>query len=175
MANQNTDEGYRDPIEELEHPKQRIMLRVFQDCFNITTATRAAGIHRSLHYKWRDSDSAYARAFDQVRRQASDILESELMERVFKGVPKLVMNGGKPVFDKNGDPLYEYVKDPATLIFALKAAMPDKYRDKFQAPTGDDDGVRIAGRSRAEVIAEEIQARQKALEMIQQSESARGN
>lgn len=168
------DDEFVDPIDELDHPKQRAFLAVYQECCSVIKAARASKIPRSQHYYWRDNHPAYARAFESAKRQAADILESAALERAVVGEPHYLYQNGKPVLDKNGDHAVEYKKSDQLLICLLKATLPEKYRDNYQAPV-EDDGVRIAGRNRADVIREEIEARQKALDMIVTAEKQRVN
>ena len=145
---------------------QAKFLAAYQRSGNIVRAARIAGIQRKQHYRWLDSDPEYSRRFDESRREAADILESEAMRRAVDGTQEPVLYNGKPVkHPETGENLYRHKYSDTLLIFLLKGLMPEKYRDSF-VPTGDDDGVRIAGRDREEIIREEIEARQRALDML---------
>lgn len=143
-----------------------MFLAAYQQTGNVVHAARIAKVDRCQHYRWLDTDPDYARRFDESRRQAADILESEALRRAVVGVQELVLHQGQPVRDpETGKYLYRHRFSDVLLIFLLKGLLPEKYRDQF-VPHGDDDGVRIAGRERAEVIREEIAARQRALDML---------
>ncbi len=161
-------------IPAVTHPKKLRFLASFASTGNVVESARHAGIQRRTHYRWRDSDPDYAREFDLAKRQSLDIVESELYRRAVGGIRELVLYRGKPVRDPetNGF-LYRHKYSDALLVVLLKALAPEKYRESHIPPV-EDDGVRIAGRSREEVIREEIAARQNALEMLQ-SHGSTGN
>jgi hypothetical protein len=145
-------------------------LAAYRETGNVVHAARAAKVKRTQHYHWLDSDPEYARQFDESRRQAADILESEAIRRAVAGTKEMVFVGGKPFRDpETGDYLYRYKYSDTLLIFLLKGLLPEKYRDSFIPATGDDDGVRIAGRGREAVIEEEIAARQNVLDMLRRN------
>lgn len=154
----------------IKHPKQRAFLSVYAETSNIVKAARSAQINRGTHYHWLDSDPDYARAFDMARRQSGDILESEAMRRAVEGTEEYVLHQGQPVRDPDnpGQFLKKRRYSDFLLFKMMQAAIPEKYRENF-VPQGadEDDGVRVAGRSRMDVIREEIAARQAALEMLE--------
>ncbi len=102
-------------------PKQRAFLGTYAACGCIRYAARNAKCSRSAHYKWMQ-DAAYAEAFAEAREAACDVLESEARRRAVEGVVRPVYYRGKIVgtMRKYSDTL---------LIFLMKAAMPQKYRD----------------------------------------------
>ncbi|MCA9111087.1 MAG: hypothetical protein KDA52_14140 [Planctomycetaceae bacterium] len=159
----------------ITNPKQRRFLLSFAETGNVVESARLAGIQRRTHYRWLESDPEYAREFDRAKRQGGDIVESELYRRAVQGVRELELHKGKPVRDpETGGFLYKIKYSDALLVVLLRALIPEKYRDNHpQVP--EDDGVRIAGRKRADVIREEIEARQKALEMIVAAEGQQKN
>lgn len=161
-------------LDKIRHPKQRAFLSVYAESCNVVLAARAAKIARALHYYWLDTDPDYARAFEQAKRQAVDILEAAAMRRAVSGVPRYRVNGGTIVRNpKTGRPIIERHYSDMLLKTLLEANAPEKYRRAFVAAV-EDDGARVAGRTRADVIAEEIAARQSALDMLNQS-SQNGN
>ena len=145
-------------------------LAAYQQTGNVVAAARVAKIDRQQHYRWLDSDPDYARRFDESRRQAADILESEAIRRAVSGCKELVLHGGKPIRDpETGEYLFRHKYSDVLLIFLLKGLLPEKYRDSFVPQAGDDDGVRIAGRGREAVIEEEIASRQSALDLLRRN------
>ena len=73
---------------------------------NISASARAAEIERTTHYRWLRSDPEYARAAEQAMEEAVDVLEAVARKRAIIGSDTL-------------------------LIFLLKAARPEKYRDRY--------------------------------------------
>ena len=85
---------------------------------------RLARCARSQHYWWLKKP-AYAQAFAEAREEACDALESEARRRAVKGVRRPVYYKGK---------LIGYIRkySDTLLIFLMKAARPDKYRDNVK-------------------------------------------
>ena len=130
--------------------KQKAFLAAYASCGNISKAATLAKVHRSQHYLWLE-DAEYAADFASAHEQACDVLEMEARRRAIEGVNEPVVYQGRltyePLLDKHGrvkkDPETEgilYSKTPLTvrkysdvlLIFLLKGARPDKYRDNFK-------------------------------------------
>ena len=86
-------------------------------------AARETGIERSSHYDWMKADPAYAAAFAEAELAAINAMEAEARRRAVEGVNKPVFQGGKHVGD-----ITEY--SDQLLMFLLKAALPDKYRER---------------------------------------------
>ena len=88
------------------------------------------------------------------------------MRRAVEGTHEFVLHDGKPVrHPETGEYIVRSRFSDTLLIFLLKGLMPERYRDSYVPPV-QDDGVRVAGRKRVDVIREEIEARQKALDML---------
>jgi hypothetical protein len=101
--------------------KQRAFLAAYARTGNITAAARAAQCHRSQHYEWL-ADPAYAEAFLAAQEEAVEALELEARRRAAQGVLKPVYYRGAVC-----GRVREY--SDTLLIFLLKAARPEKYRD----------------------------------------------
>ena len=72
----------------------------------ITGAARAAGVSRQAVYWWKYGDPAYAKALDEAKEEAVDVLLESAYERAFR--------------------------DPILTMFLIKGARPE-YNDKYQA------------------------------------------
>ena len=103
---------------------QRAFLAVYGELGVIKRACKVAGVGRSSHYEWMESNPEYRRAFEDAQDDAADNLEAEVYRRAVKGVRKQVgwykgVAGG-------------YVREYSDLLlmFALKALRPEKYRDR---------------------------------------------
>lgn len=140
------------------HPKRRAFLAAFAETGNVTRAAELAGVSRQMHYEWL-ADATYAADFAAAEDQAADRLEQEARRRATAGVEtrKLVLYRGEPVIDwsvpgawvdDQGDPWIDgesrgvrrwtgaYLQEVETrysdtlLIFLLKGARPEKYKDR---------------------------------------------
>ncbi len=89
----------------------------------VGVACTKAKIGRSTVYDVRKEDEAFAAAWDAALDDAVDTMESEAWRRGVKGTQKPVFQGGKEV-----GRIREY--SDTLLIFMLKGARPEKYRDR---------------------------------------------
>lgn len=107
----------------LQQAKKGAFLASYAETATVLHAARAAGIDRVTHYRWLASDPDYAQAFAQASEDAVERMEREAVRRAVEGVEEPVYQGGKLVghINRYSDTL---------LIFLLKAARPDRYREK---------------------------------------------
>ncbi len=102
---------------------------------NLTTAAAAAGIHRTLVWKWQEADDEFCAALNEAREQAYDRLEQEALRRAVEGTQrKRPIIVGREVVD------YEIITEYSDrlLEMLLKAARPEKYRERQSIEhTGD--------------------------------------
>ena len=115
------------------HPKKAAFLAAFRESGNVTVAAEAARITRQTHYKWLAEDAAYAEEFADANDQAVDRLEEEARRRAIEGVEEPVgwyQGSAGGTVRKYSDTL---------LIFLLKGARPDRYRERHEH-TGKDGG-----------------------------------
>jgi hypothetical protein len=110
------------PFHHIRHLKKRAFLVAYSECGNIVRAAAAAGVHRSSHFHWVKGDEAYADAFREAERMAGFLLEAEARRRAAEGIDKPVYYQGQVV-----GTVKEY--SDTLLIFLLKGALPDKYRE----------------------------------------------
>lgn len=103
---------------------QRAFLVAFAELGNITAAARSVGIDRRSHYDWLRSDPAYPDLFAEAEEQAIESLEQEARRRAVHGTEEPVFWKGEQVggVRKYSDTL---------LIFLLKGARPERYRERF--------------------------------------------
>lgn len=111
---------------EITHPKKRAFLAAYSELGTVTHAAEAAKVVRKSHYNWLKDDDAeiYKAAFDEAHQRACDCLEAEARRRAIQGVDKPIIRNGFVVstFKEYSDTL---------LIFLMKGAMPDKYRERI--------------------------------------------
>jgi hypothetical protein len=135
------------------HPKKRAFLAAYAACGNLSLAASAARVHRLTHYKWLKEDEYYAEEFTEAREVASDALEAEARRRAVEGVEEPVIYQGELMgvwVDKDGNtvakntpgatliPLTVTKRSDLLLIFLLKGARPDIYRERreISGPSG---------------------------------------
>lgn len=110
---------------QIRHAKKRLFLEAFSRVGTIKHAAEAAGVDRHSHHLWLQKDPEYAAAFAEAEEQAVEVLEREMRRRAVEGVEEPVWHKGEQVGSvrKYSDVL---------LIFALKAARPERYRDNHR-------------------------------------------
>ena len=110
--------------------RQDAFLKEFKICATVTHAVRAAGIGRQTHYDWLKKDEEYQVAFAEAEIAATDALVAEARRRATEGVEEPVYYKGEVVgtIQKYSDTL---------LIFLLKGALPEVYRERYEISGGD--------------------------------------
>lgn len=106
--------------------KQNAFLSAYAKHGTITHSAREAGIAPAYHYKWLDIDPEYPALFKAAHQEAVDHLEREARRRAIEGVEE-------PTGWYKGEP-GGFVKkySDTLLIFLLKGALPDKYKDRHE-------------------------------------------
>jgi hypothetical protein len=117
--------------------KEETFLEVLRQSANVSKACKAAGIGRTAAYEWAKNDSAFALAWDEALEEASDSLEEEARRRAVKGTTRPVYQGGKKVGS-----IQEY--SDTLLIFLLKGARPQKYRERYEHSGPDGQAIPIS-------------------------------
>jgi hypothetical protein len=92
------------------------MLSALAHCLSVKTACAQIGIPRKTHYVWSQTDPQYAAAVVHARALGAEWLEDQAIQRATAG-------------DHPSDTL---------LIFLLKGALPDKYRDQQRREAGSE-------------------------------------
>ncbi len=110
--------------------RQDAFLKEYKQCATITHAAEIALISRRTHYLWIEKDSAYVKAFEEAKIAATDSLVAEARRRATQGVEESVYYQGEVVgtIRKYSDTL---------LIFLLKGALPEVYRERYEISGGD--------------------------------------
>ena len=112
--------------------KKRFLRALLVNHGNITKAHKSAGVSRQTPYDWRDSDTEFALAWENILLETGENLEQEAYRRAHDGVEKPVYQGGQLV-----GRIREY--SDTLLIFMLKARFPEKYTQVQKiAPTTPD-------------------------------------
>ena len=90
---------------------------------NVSKTCELVCLSKNALYKWRDADPQFAAEWDAAIQRGADVLEDEARRRAVEGVLEPVFYQGQPcgVVRRSSDTL---------LIFMLKGAKPEKYRDR---------------------------------------------
>lgn len=110
--------------------RQDAFLKEFKICATVTHAAKLANIGRQTHYDWLRKDEEYQAAFAEAEVAATDALISEARRRAIQGVEEPILYKGEVVktIKKYSDTL---------LIFLLKGALPEVYRERYELRGGD--------------------------------------
>ena len=103
--------------------KKDALLAALAKTGNISGACRATKTPRNTHYNWLEEDEGYAVASARAIREAGEALEAEAWRRAVRGVKKPVYQQGDLVGH-----IQQY--SDVLLIFLMKGAMPEKYRER---------------------------------------------
>ena len=110
---------------------QAAFLEALCDSGNVSESAKIANVSRVFVYEQRRADELFAAAWDDALDQASDLLEKEARRRAHDG-------WDEPVFGSMGQGLgsgqigmvHKY--SDTLLIFLLKGAKPEKYRERHE-------------------------------------------
>ena len=103
---------------------QDVFIRALTASGIVRVACKVAEVGRATAYRHRESNEAFAAAWDDALDDACDSLEAEARRRATQGTHKPVFYKGKIVGH-----IKEY--SDTLIIFLLKANRPEKYRDNF--------------------------------------------
>lgn len=103
---------------------EKAFLSALSEAGVVRYACKAAGVDSGLVYARRQVDPGFAAAWAEALEDAADLLESEAVRRGRDGIVEHIVGKGGEV--------YENTKYSDTLlIFLLKGARPEKYRERF--------------------------------------------
>ena len=105
--------------------KKRKFLESYATTGNVCQTCRETGLPRRTIHSWLRRDKAFRAAYDTAQEEAVEALEAEARRRAEKGTLEPVYHQGQAVgaIRKYSDTL---------LIFLLKGAKPEKYRDRYE-------------------------------------------
>jgi len=117
--------------------KRKAFLDALATCGNVSQAAKVANCTREGAYKLRTHDAEFAAAWDDALEQAADRLEQEAWRRAHDGVAEPLTCAKGLILDEMGNPVMVRKYSDTLLIFLLKGARPQKYRDNVSvtAPT----------------------------------------
>jgi hypothetical protein len=102
---------------------EKAFISALADTGIVSHACTAAKIERSTAYRHREQSKPFAVAWDEAVEIAADTLEMEALRRAHDGVEEPVYYKGVLV-----DTVRKY--SDTLMIFLLKAAKPEKFRDR---------------------------------------------
>ena len=112
-------------LERNEQYVQQRYLDAIPKVYTASAAAKLAGVTLQYVHQWRNLDPEFREREEQARDQLADTLESEAVRRAVKGIRK-------PVYQAGILAGYETVYSDALLALLLKAAKPDKYRERSE-------------------------------------------
>ncbi|API59627.1 hypothetical protein BSL82_10110 [Tardibacter chloracetimidivorans] len=107
--------------------KEIAFLAALASTCSVAKACKAAGIEsRNTVYTWRAEDPDFARRWEEAKKLGADVLEDEAVRRAHDGTEEPVFYQGEATgtIQRYSDTL---------LIFLLKGAKPDVYKDRVAA------------------------------------------
>jgi hypothetical protein len=108
----------------VQNPRQRSFLAAFVETGGVVRASELSGVSWKAHYLWKRDDARYLEEFDRAIDLIADRAEAELYRRAVDGYQKPISYKG--IIE---DWYTEY--SDTCLIFMLKGAKPEKYRDNL--------------------------------------------
>jgi hypothetical protein len=104
------------------------VLEEFVRCGAVGVAFQRFNISPSVHGRWMAVDDRYRELFKEARELLSDQMEAEAYRRAMKGIPVPVVSRGEIVGETT-----QY--SDSLLMFLMRAARPEKYRDNVHIVT----------------------------------------
>ncbi len=130
--------------------KRSLFLAHYAKLCVVGRAAEATGIGRQTIYDWIEGSPDFKAAFDSARQGIVEKLELEAIRRAYDG-------WDEPVFYKGEQQGLIRKYSDTLLIFLLKGAAPDKYRERFEGQvTGEGGGavlLRVIYEPRKEAVA----------------------
>lgn len=108
---------------------------------NVSEAARTAGVSRAFVYEERARDAGLAAAWDDALDQAADVMEREALRRAVEGWEEPVFGSvGQGMGSGEIGTVRKY--SDTLLIFLLKGARPEKYRERTDVQHGGTIGIK---------------------------------
>lgn len=111
--------------------KKQAFIEALSKCGNVKEACTASEVPRQTVYGWQKSDPEFAQAWADALDEAADTMEREAFRRAVEGTERPVFGSlGKGEGTGEVGRIREY--SDTLLIFLLKAARPEKYRERTE-------------------------------------------
>ena len=131
--------------------KQAAFLDALAETCSVKRACWASDVSRTTAYRWRGSDPDFAARWDEARMRSADLLHDEAVRRAIEGIEEPVYHAGKCI-----DTVRKY--SDALLMFLLKGAKPEVYKDRVVTELSGPGGAPIAVEDVPAAIAEILQS-----------------
>ncbi len=140
--------------------KANAFLKAFALTGSITRAAQAAGIDKTMHYRWAKKSPAYRAAFEAAAGEFGDELEAEAIRQAKEGVLT-------PVFYQGQKCGALRVFSPGLMQFLLRGFKPQKYSNRTEISGPEGGPIEIVERlnaARARMNEENAEAARKLAE-----------
>ena len=105
-------------FQHIAHPQKRALLLAYSESMQLGKSCQSAKVSNRTHHYWLNNDPDYKAAFAEARAMAAEVLEAEAVRRA------IGTTAGA---------------SDTLLIFLLKGAKPDIYKERYEH-TGKDGG-----------------------------------
>ena len=121
-------------------------LEGFAEYCTITSGCKAAGVHNTTVYVWREMDDEFVLKENQLRAELADRLEMEAIRRAYTG-------WDRPIYQRGELVGYERQYDGSLLKMLLAAYKPSVFRENINISGQVEQIIRqVAGFDAAEVL-----------------------
>ncbi|MBA3313526.1 MAG: hypothetical protein H0T47_09615 [Planctomycetaceae bacterium] len=130
QTRQNTAQNHGVPA--AVSPVQAAFLAAYEASGQVTSASVAAEVDRSAHYRWLKDEPAYVAAFERSEAIAAGGLKDEARRRAVEGLRryKFTKSGDPILHPITKEPYFEDARSDTLLLAELKAKFPDEYRER---------------------------------------------
>jgi hypothetical protein len=136
-------------VDKSGHPKKAALLAAYAECGVVSRACTAAEVGRATHYLWLKEDPEYAAAFCDAHQYAIESMEAEARRRAIEG-------WDEPVFHEGSVCGHKRKFSDTLLIFMLKGAAPEKYRERTESTVVGSIGVEHSGAIAQRITIEQL-------------------
>src|SRR6185369_10055545 len=109
---------------------EKAFLAAYAEVGNVAEAAKLARITRQTAYRHKSTDPVFAKMWAEAEQEAADSLEREAWRRATEGTDEPVFYKGEKcgAIKRYSDNL---------LMFLLRGARPEKYRERFMLPVAE--------------------------------------
>lgn len=127
--------------------KQALLAALKESRFIISTACESAGVGRRTFYYWMDTDADFKRAVEDMQEEATDYVESKLMQCIDAGKERSIIfylktKGRRRGYQERGDSENEMLERDEWTLFgnsSLKALASRYSQDELMSIPDPDD------------------------------------
>jgi len=134
---------------EVYNEKQRAFLTAFSETPSIPEAAVKSGVTSYQVARWRKHDAEFEKHFQDAKKLGIEYAEHVAWKRSLDGVDEPVYQGGQLVGTKRA-------YSNALLMFMLKGAAPEKYRDRVEHSGPDGGPIEVVTEVRRVVVPVQV-------------------